>query len=160
MAASADSGPVVPPPPAPEPEVTVEPPPVADVASVTDADPHGLGVALGKLMGGSRRTAKAAALSVASEFEADEVVEIAVAGRFRACDAVALLTNRRVILANDRAWDPEIVIIDDVAGLGVEGWAERRSATLRLTDGDDVHVFDRINDTAVAESLAHAIRSR
>ena len=138
----------------------MEPPPTADAASTTDADPHGLGVALGKLMGGSRRTAKAAALSVASEFEVGEIVEIAVAGRFRACDAVAMLTNRRVILANDRAWDPEIVLIDDVSALVVEGWAERRSATLRLIDGDNEHVFDRINDTDVAESLARAIRAR
>lgn len=88
------------------------------------------------------------------------MVEIAVGGRFLGHDGVAILTDRRLLLANGRSWDPEIVSIEALSTLGVEGWVERRAATLRLTDGADVHVIDRINDTGVAESLASALRAR
>ncbi|MGI9621730.1 MAG: hypothetical protein ACR2PK_02750 [Acidimicrobiales bacterium] len=119
-----------------------------------------MGSALGVLLGGSRRTARAAATAAVTTLVDGETVEIVVGGRFLAHDAVVLLTDRRVIIANSREWDPEIVSIDNLGELGVEGWVDRRSATLRLTDGDDAHVVDRINDTTVAERLTAAMRAR
>ena len=89
-----------------------------------------------------------------------EQVETVVVGRFRGHEAVAMLTDRRLLIANSREWDPEVVSIENVSGLEVEGWVERRAATLRLTDGTMVHVMDRINDTSVAETLAAALRAR
>ena len=147
------------PPPA-EPVEVPDPPPTAETRSLSDADTHGFGAAMGRLMGGSRRTARGAALVAASHLAPNETVEIVVCGRFLANDAVAVLTNTRLIVANDRQWDPEIVSLDNLVGLKVEGWVERRSATLRLTHGTDTHVVDRINDTAVAEALADALRAR
>lgn len=145
--------------PEPEPE-PVEAPPTADAVSGTDPDPHRLGVALDAILGGSRRTARTAAIAAATQLLDGETVEIALGGRFLGHDGVAILTDRRLLLANGRSWDPEIVSVDALSTLGVEGWVERRSATLRLTDGADVHVIDRINDTGVAESLANALRAR
>ncbi len=113
-----------------------------------------------RLSGGSRRNATAAALVAATKFTSGEVVETVVAGRYLANDAVVILTNRRLLIANDREWDAEIVSISDLANLGVEGWVERRAATLRLTDGAVAHVIDRINDTSVAETLTTALRAR
>ena len=89
-----------------------------------------------------------------------EQVETVLVGRFRGYEAVAILTDRRLLLANAREWDPEVVSVENLSGLQVEGWVERRSATLRLTDGTMVHVMDRINDTSVAETFTSALRSR
>ena len=89
-----------------------------------------------------------------------EQVEIVLVGRFRGHDAVAVLTDRRLLLANAREWDPEVVSVENLSGLEVEGWIERRAATLRLTDGTMVHVMDRINDTSVAETFTAALRGR
>ncbi len=75
-------------------------------------------------------------------------------------DAVVILTNRRLLIANDREWDAEIVSISDLTNLGVEGWVERRAATVRLTDGAAAHVIDRINDTNIAETLTTTLRAR
>jgi hypothetical protein len=111
-------------------------------------------------MGGSRRTAKAAALSAASELLPGEVVHMAAAGRFQAFDAVVLLTNSRLIFGNDRQWQPEIVIIDDLAPVAVEGWVERREATLRVNTGSETYVIDRIKDTEIAQQLAAELRDR
>ncbi len=128
--------------------------------STTDPDPHRLGVALGRLMGGSRRTAKAAAMAAAATLHDGEQVEAVVAGRFRGHDAVAVLTDVGLLIVNSRQWAPEVVSIDELAGVEVEGWVERRAATLRVTAGGSAHVIDRINDTDVAEAFASAVRAR
>ena len=98
-----------------------------------------------------------AALAILDE---GELVQHVLAGRFRGHDAVALLTDRRLVIGNAREWDPEVVSVENLSGLKVEGWIERRSATLRLTDGTMAHVMDRINDTSVAETVAGALRAR
>ena len=111
-------------------------------------------------MGGSRRTARSAALVASTHFEPDEVVEIVVCGRFLGNDAVVVLTNNRLIIANDRQWDPEVISFQNLAGMSVEGWVERRWATLSLEDQSGTYVIDRINDTTVAETLADALQAR
>ena len=65
-----------------------------------------------------------------------EQVEVVLAGRFRGHEAVAILTDRRLVLANAREWDPEIVTVENLSGLEVEGWVERRAATIQR-DGSD-----------------------
>ncbi|MEM7288368.1 MAG: hypothetical protein AAF480_18625, partial [Actinomycetota bacterium] len=147
--------------PAPAPAVPeVEPTPTAEVVSPTPADPHNLSAALGQLLGGSRRAAKVPAMAALTALADGEQVEIVLVGRFRGHEAVAILTDRRVLLANSREWDPEIVSVENLSGLEVEGWIERRAATLRLTDGTMAHVIDRINDTSVAETFTTALRAR
>jgi hypothetical protein len=130
------------------------------MASATPADPHGIDVAISRIMGGSRRTAKAAALVLAGALAEGEMVEHILAGRFRAHDAVVALTDRRLLLVNARPWEPEVVSIDNVSGIGLEGWVERRAATFRITDGADLHVIDQINDTEIAEGFAATARVR
>lgn len=139
-------------------EPAVEPAPSADATSGTAPDAHGLGAALGRLMGGSRRTAKAAALVAATRLADGEMVRAAVGGRFRGKDGVAVLTDRQILLANNREWDPEVVSMPTSAAVEVEHWVERRAAILRIGDGTDSHVIDRINDLGVAESLVEALQ--
>ena len=119
-----------------------------------------MGAALGQLLGGSRRAAKLPSMAALAALDEGEQVEVVLAGRFRGHEAVAILTDRRLVLANAREWDPEIVTVENLSGLEVEGWVERRAATIRLTDGTMVHVMDRVNDTSVAETLTASLRAR
>ncbi len=89
-----------------------------------------------------------------------ERVEIALAGRYLSFDAAMVLTSTRLIIANDRPWAPEVVVIHQVGALSVSGWADRRAATLELVGPDGRLVMDRIADADLAESMAVAIRSR
>jgi hypothetical protein len=130
------------------------------VQSTTPSDPHGIDAALGKLMGGSRRTARSATLVAATMLADGEMVEAALGGRFRGEDAVVLLTDRRLILANSRQWDPEVVSIENVSGVTLEGWVERRAAIFRITDRTEQHIVDKINDTDAAEAFATMVRGR
>ena len=99
-------------------------------------------------------------MAALATLEDGELIESVLVGRFRGHDAVALLTDRRLVIGNAREWDPEVVSVENLSGLKVEGWIERRAATLRLTDGTMAHVIDRINDTSVAETMAAALRAR
>lgn len=89
-----------------------------------------------------------------------EMVQSILAGRFRAQDAVIALTDRRLLMVNARPWDPEVVSVEDVSNVRLEGWVDRRVATFRITDGADMHVIDRINDTEIAEGFAATTRAR
>lgn len=89
-----------------------------------------------------------------------ETVRYAVGGRFRAKDGVVMLTNRRLIVANDREWDPEVVVIDDLDAVQIEHWVERRAAILRITADGKAHVVDRINDLEVVETLVESVQNR
>lgn len=138
----------------------VEAIPTAEAVSATAADPHALAAAMGRLGGGSRRNGSAAALVAAGTLQADETVELVIAGRFRGHDGVGVLTGRRLLLVNARQWSPEVVEVADLHGAEVEGWIERRAATVRITAAGEVHVMDRIPDTGVAEQFTAAVRSR
>ncbi len=89
-----------------------------------------------------------------------EMVELVLGCRFRGEEAVAVLTNLRLMLVNSREWDPEVVEVTDFTGLSVEGWVERRAATIRISSGQGVHVFDRAGDTDVAGLFTTALRAR
>jgi hypothetical protein len=135
-------------------------PPTAEAPSATDPDPHGLGVAAERMSGGARRHGRTA-ISVAAGHLADgERVELVLVGRYLGFDAAMVLTPSRLLIVNDRPWDPEITVIDDVGALEVSGWADRRAATLELVGPAGRHVIDRIADAELAESMAVAIRSR
>lgn len=88
------------------------------------------------------------------------MVKVAIGGRFRARDGAAVLTDRRLLLSNNREWDPEVVSLDRGAGIEVEHWVQRRAAILRFTAGGEQHVMDRVNDLTVAEVLVEALRDQ
>jgi hypothetical protein len=135
-------------------------PPSAEAPSATDPDPHGLGVAAERMSGGARRHGRTALSVAAGRLGEGERVELVLVGRYLGFDAAMVLTPSRLLIVNDRPWDPEITVIDAVGAHEVSGWADRRAATLELVGPSGRHVIDRIADADLAESMAVAIRAR
>jgi hypothetical protein len=102
----------------------------------------------------------AAALVAVSLLADNERVELVLAGRFRADNAVMVLTDRSLLIVNARQWAPEIVVVIDIAAFTVEGWIDRRAATIRLSGATETYVVDSIADTALAEQMTTALRRR
>jgi hypothetical protein len=123
-------------------------------------DPAGLGAALGRLGSGGRKGAKAAATAVAVLLREGEVVECIVQGQLYGANAVALLTNARLLLVNDREFRPDIVEFVVDASIIVQGWADERAAALQVQSGAVSAQIERIGDKPIAQELAQRIRAR
>jgi hypothetical protein len=125
------------------------------------ADSSGLAGLVGLLGFGARRSSRTAILVAAAVLDADERVERLLVGRSADVPAALLLTDRRLLLADEREWRPHVVSIDVTPGLEVHGLEQDGSATLTFArDGAAVAVLDRIADGAAARSMASAVRQR
>jgi hypothetical protein len=135
------------------------PVPVAPAAPVVN-DPHALGLALGRLGGGARRGAKASAAALGVLLSEGEVVEGLVAGQVYGANALGALTNKRLIVVNDRDFKPDVIEIALDSGTTVQGWQDDRSAALLLQGGGVTAQIERIADRPLAMELAQRIRAR
>ena len=121
-------------------------------------DPHGLGMAAARLGSGARRAGKVALAVLATSLAEGEVVAVVIQGRFRGEPAVAALTGDRVVIANERAWKPDVVAVPVDPELVVQGWQDDRTAALTFVAGDRHEVVERIGDRGLAVELAQRIR--
>jgi hypothetical protein len=123
-------------------------------------DPCGLGAALGRLGSGSRKGAKAAATAVAVLLREGEIVECLVQGQLFGANAVALLTNARLLVVNEREFRPDVVefVVDNT--ISVQGWQDDRAAALLIQRAEVSAQIERIGDKLLAQELAQRIRSR
>ena len=123
-------------------------------------DPGGVDAAMSRLSAGARRSALAPMAIVAALLEVDEVAEAVVEGEYQHRPAVAVLTDRRVIVANDRRWAPDVRTFGFTPNLVVHGWQDDRRATLVFVlDGVGV-VVEAIGDRPLARDLAQRVRAR
>jgi len=123
-------------------------------------DPAGLEAAMSRLSAGARRAALAPLAVVAALMEPGEVAEAVVQGEHQTRPAVVVLTDRRLVVANDRRWAPDIRTFGLDARLVVHGWQDDRRATLVfVVDGEGV-VVDAISDRPLARDLAQRVRAR
>lgn len=123
-------------------------------------DPHQLGAAIDRLSASTRK-ASAGAFAVASvSLDEGEIVQLAVGCRFLGADGVIVVTDRRMLIANDRAWEPDVVPVALEPGLTVQGWQDDRSAALVFARAGHELIVDRITDRAVAQELAAEVRRR
>jgi hypothetical protein len=89
-----------------------------------------------------------------------EIVECVVQGQLYGCNAVAVLTNGRLLIVNDREFRPDVVDFVVDAAITVQGWADDRAAALLVQrDGLSAQV-ERIGDKPLAQELAQRIRAR
>lgn len=123
-------------------------------------DGHHLGAAFGRLGSAARRSAKSAAMIAASHLDPGEMVEMVAAGRFLGADAVIVVTNERMLVANDRDWEPDVVPVALEGGLSVQGWHDGRHAVLRFARAGVEIVVDRISDAEIARQIATVVRER
>ena len=123
-------------------------------------DPAGFEAAMSRLSSGARRSALAPLNIAATVLEPDEVAEAVVQGEYQHRPAVVVLTDRRVIVANDRRWSPDVRSFAFDPTLVVHGWQDERRATLVFVlDGVGVEV-EGISDRPLARDLAQRVRGR
>jgi len=123
-------------------------------------DPAGLGTALSRLGSGGRKGAKAAANAAAVLLRDGEIVECLAQGQFYGANCVALLTNQRLLVVNDREFRPDVVEFTVDAALTVRCWADDRAAALLIQRNELTAQVERIGDKAMAQELAQRIRAR
>lgn len=122
-------------------------------------DPNGLGVAASRLGNRPRKDARAAFAVAGVILEDGEQVEAVVAGKFEGNPALFVLTDRGLVLVDDRPWKPLVERIDLHPGLQVHGMADR-TATLTLYDSTKQWVLDQIGDAPLAVEMAQRLRYR
>ena len=108
----------------------------------------------------TQKRARAAVVAAAMSLEAGEQGQAMVCGQHLAFDAVALLTDRRIIVANGRPLAPEVNSIALSENPEVKGWAEGGRATLRFSSASDSLVIGDIKEVDAAQALAAAIRAQ
>jgi hypothetical protein len=123
-------------------------------------DLHGIEAAMSRLSAGAHRSALAPLAVVAALLEPGEVAEAVVQGEYQHRPAVVVLTDRRVVVANDRRWAPDVRTFGFTHGLGVHGWQDDRRATLVFGLHGVGVVVDAISDRPLARDLAQRVRAR
>ena len=134
--------------------------PVATDPSGSDSDPHGFAEALGRIGLMSRRGSKASVAVVAAILNEGEMVERLVIGRVYAHPGIAVMTNQRLLLANEREYKPDLVEIAVAPPLTVSGMQDDRVASLVFTVGEFSVVIDSIRDKELAQQMASVVRQR
>ncbi len=133
------------------------PPPPPNVGP---PDPNGLGIAFDRLSGGAKKSAKVAIAVAGAALDEGELVDSVVAGKVEGNGAVLVLTDRKLLLVDDRAWRPLVERIAVDPGLQVQGWQDDRSASLTLVFAGRQLVIDQIADRPQAVEMAQRIRYR
>jgi hypothetical protein len=123
-------------------------------------DPGGIEEAAARLSAGARRNANAALAVVAALLEDGERAEAVVQGEYQHRPGVAVLTDRRLIIANDRRWAPDVRSLEFDQRLVVHGWQDDRRATLVFVVDHAGMVLSSISDRPLARDLAGRVRSR
>lgn len=89
-----------------------------------------------------------------------ENVEAVVGGKLEGNGAVLVLTDRSLLLIDDRQWKPVTERINVDPSLQVQGWQDDRTASLTLVSGGHQLVLDQIADRPLAVEMAQRIRYR
>jgi len=123
-------------------------------------DSAGLGLAVGRLAGSSRKAGRSAFMVLACNLEDGETVQAVVQCRFRGAAGAMALTDRRLLIVNAREWNPDVIPVGLEPGLTVQGWQDGGSAAIVLgRDGHEI-VIDRISDLDLVQEIVGEIRSR
>jgi hypothetical protein len=133
----------------------------APVVTPTATDPHGLGSAVARLSSSHRKAAKASLAITSVLLDDGELVECLVAGQVNDLDGLVCLTNRRILVVNDRQWLPDQLSLPVDGAVTVRGEASSSTSAM-LTIEREAHraVVTKISDVQLAQELAQRIRAR
>jgi hypothetical protein len=92
--------------------------------------------------------------------EPGEVVETLVTGRCDGQVTVLALTDRALMLVDDRQWKPRVERFSLDQSLQVQGWQDDRTASLTLLHAGRQIVVEKILDRPFAVDMAQRIRAR
>ena len=123
-------------------------------------DPAGLGPAMGRMVSSARKAGRAALAVVSLELQEGEKVQVVAQGRYLGANGILALTDRRLLVVNDREWQPDITTVELSPGLVVKGWQDERRAALVFERHGHQMVVDQIADRDLAQELAKAVRDR
>ncbi len=90
--------------------------------------------------------------------EPDELVAGVVTGQMLGRPAAVAVTDRRVIIANDRRWQPLVDVYRIDSKLVVRGRHDRQVAALSFADTTRLSMIDGITEVELAIELAERIR--
>ncbi|WP_426572284.1 zinc ribbon domain-containing protein [Aquihabitans sp. McL0605] len=135
-------------------------PPPPPVAPAGFADPNALGAAVARLGAGPRKATRTAVAVAGALLREGETVEAVVGGKLEGNAAVLVLTDRSLLLVDDRLWKPFTQVIDVTPTLDVQGWQDDRTASLTLVAEGGQLVLDQIQDRPLAVEMAQRIRYR
>ncbi len=125
------------------------------------SDPSGLGVAFNQMGMFTKRSARIAVGVIGVVLDPGEMVEVLVAGRYRGNDGVVALTDRRLVVVNDREWRPDVEELIIAPGTTIQGWQDDRSAAVVIQAPSGATItIDQISERENAQRLAAAIRAR
>ena len=77
-----------------------------------------------------------------------------------ASSSMAVATDRRVLLVNDREWKPDVQSLPYVHGLVVKGWQDDRTASLIFEFEGRTTTIEQIGDRELAQRVAALVRTR
>lgn len=117
-------------------------------------------MAASRLGNAGRRSGRVALAVTSALLDEGEIVECAVQGRFNGADGVAVLTNERVLVVNDRSWKPDVLEIEVDGSTTVQGWQDDRTAALVFQRADQSATVDKIGDRHLAMEFAQRLRAR
>lgn len=133
---------------------------LTDPPPLTAEDPHGVGGCVGRLGFSAKRNARVSAGIVTALLRDGERAEQLVQGSFLDKNAVAVLTDQRLLVVNDREWKPDVRSVDLTSAITVEGMGDDRSASLTIAGVGEPVAITGIGDPAQAREFAHRIRTR
>ena len=147
------ASPAVPPPFTGAAPAAVVPPPVTP-------DPHGLDVAVARLHPDDRERSRVALTVCGALLVAGEQVLGAVTGQMLGRPAAVVVTDSRVLVANDRRWQPVVDEYPIGHRLEVRGRHDHQMAALSFSDDERLTMVDGIAEVDVAVELAEVVRQR
>lgn len=129
-----------------------------DPTAAVAADTHGLDVAVSRLRVEEQERARVPLSVCGALLEPGEQVVGVVTGQMLGRPAAVVVTRTRVMVVNDRRWQPivDIYPIDD--SLQVRGRHDHHVAALSFADDEHLSMVDGITEVEIAIGLAEAIR--
>jgi hypothetical protein len=106
----------------------------------------------------AKRNARVSAGIATALLHDGELTQQLVQGSFLGKNAVAVLTDRRLLVVNDREWKPDVRSVELTSGVTVEGMGDDRSASITISGVGDPMEISGI-DPAHAREFAHRIRT-
>ncbi len=132
--------------------------PLPEQADVPAADPNGFEAAVRGIDPSERERATVPLVIAGALLLPGELVEEVVTGSMLGSPAVLVLTGARVLVVNERRWQPVVDIYRLDHRLTVRGRADRGVAALSVADEDRLSIVDGITDTEGAVAVADRIR--
>jgi hypothetical protein len=124
------------------------------------SDPHAIGAAVTRLTNSSKKSSKVVLGILSVVLQPGELVECLAAGKVHDLDGLLVLTNQRLLVLNDRQFEPDQLVVPIDSQLTVRGEAAGSTATITVQRDQVYAQLSRISDVQLAQELAQRIRGR